>query len=264
MGFLHRSISTGLIVVGLQPLFAAAADVQFQGPSSVVYFVGTQYEGGDAAVYFFNWDGGVNVSPLVTSGQLPAGLAFATLPLPLPNDESDVGIEGTPAVGSEGTYELTLSATVDGTEYSYPIKLVVEDQSGIPGTFTLTGGFTGNWYGGASQSGNGFSIEILPNSILLAEWMVFAPSGGQAWIVGTGPIVGNSATVSGYQVVGPGAVFPPFYDNTYVQTQLWGSLTFTFSDCNNGQVSWAPIAAGYKAGSMLLQRLTTPAGLTCP
>jgi hypothetical protein len=178
------------------------------------------------------------------------------------DDQEDIGLVGTPATGTEGTYQLTLNATVDGTQYSYPVTLVVDDPSKIP--TTISSGFTGNWYGGKSQSGNGFALEVLPNSILVAEWFVFAPGGGQAWIVGTGPITGNSATVSGFQTNGPGGVFPPLYDNSNVQTTPWGSLTFTFYDCNHGQVMWTPTADGYNSGSMRLQRLTMPAGLTCP
>lgn len=262
MGFLCRWICSALIVLALHPIVASAADAHFQGPSSVVYFVGTQYDVNNGAVFLFGWDDATTVSPITTTGQLPAGLSFATLALPLPDNQEDIGIVGTPAAGSEGTYELTLSATVDGTQYSFPIKLVVDDRSKIP--TTLTGGFTGNWYGGKSQSGNGFALEVLPNSILVAEWLVFAPGGGQAWIAGTGPIIGNSATVSGFQTNGPGGVFPPLYDNSNVQTTPWGSLTFTFYDCNNGQVTWTPTVAGYDSGSMPLQRLTMPAGLTCP
>jgi hypothetical protein len=262
MDFLRRWLNTALFVLAIYPVLSFATDAQFQGPSSVVYFVGTQYDVNNGAVFIFGWEDATTVSPITTSGALPAGVSFQTLALPLPNDQADIAIIGTPAAGSEGTYELTLSATVDGTQYSFPIKLVVDDQSKIP--TTISSGFTGNWYGGRSQSGNGFALEVLPNSILVAEWFVFAPGGGQAWIVGSGPITGNSATVSGFQTNGPGGLFPPQYDNSHVQTTAWGSLTFTFYDCNDGQVTWTPTAAGYEPGSMPLQRLTMPAGLTCP
>ena len=46
--------------------------------------------------------------------------------------------------------------------------------------------------------------------------------------------------------------------------QAWGTITLTFTDCNNGQVSWQPTAAGYTSGSMPIARLTIPAGLSCP
>ena len=129
--------------------------------------------------------------------------------------------------------------------------------------FAIGPGMTGNWYD-PHQSGHGFSIEILPDNQMLAEWFVFAPNGGQTWIVGMGPITGDTATLQGYQVVGPGARFPPNFDPTQRQNQPWGTLVFRFADCNNGQVSWQPTAAGYSSGSMAVTRLTMPAGLTCP
>ncbi len=124
-------------------------------------------------------------------------------------------------------------------------------------------GFTGNWYN-PDQSGHGFSIEVLPGNTMLAEWYVFAPTGGQAWIVATGPLNGTTAVLQGFQSVGPGALFPPNFNVATVTGQPWGAITFTFSDCNNGQVSWQPTAAGYTSGSMPIKRLTMPVGVTCP
>jgi hypothetical protein len=44
---------------------------------------------------------------------------------------------------------------------------------------------------------------------------------------------------------------------------LRGTIVFTFTDCNSGQVSWEPVA-DYTKGSMPITRLTMPAGLSCP
>ena len=131
-----------------------------------------------------------------------------------------------------------------------------------PAPLVIGPGFTGNW-SNAAQSGHGFSIEVLPANQLLAQWYVFGPNGGQAWIIGTGAIVGNTATLDAFQALGAGGLFPPQFDATRVAPQPWGKITFTFSDCNNGQVSWQPTAAGYTAGAMAITRLTLPAGLSC-
>jgi hypothetical protein len=139
----------------------------------------------------------------------------------------------------------------------------LEVQSGTPAPPFIGAGFTGNWFD-PQQSGHGFSIEVLPGNVLLADWFVFAPLGGQAWIVAMGPITGDTAVLQGYQKVGSGGLFPPAFDATKLQDQFWGTITLTFTDCNNGTASWQPVAPGYTAGSMPLQRLTLPAGLTCP
>jgi hypothetical protein len=92
---------------------------------------------------------------------------------------------------------------------------------------------------------------------------VFAPNGGQSWIVAMGPISGNTAVLQAAQAVGPGGQFPPNFNPARVNAKDWGTLTFTFTDCNNGQASWQPTAAGYTSGSMPIARLTMPAGLSC-
>jgi len=130
-------------------------------------------------------------------------------------------------------------------------------------TVPIDPGFTGNWYD-PSQSGQGFSIEVLADNLMLAQWYVFGPDGGQAWITATGPITGNTAVLHASQALGSGGVFPPNFDPAKIQNQPWGSITFMFSDCNAGLVSWVPTAAGYSSGSMPIKRLTMPAGLACP
>ena len=124
-------------------------------------------------------------------------------------------------------------------------------------------GFTGNWFN-PTQSGHGFSIEVLPDNKMLAQWYVFAPNGGQSWIVATGDITGNSAQLQGFQPIGSGGQFPPNFNPAQLTNTPWGTLTFSFSDCNHGQASWQPTAAGYASGSMPITRLTMPAGLSCP
>jgi len=131
-----------------------------------------------------------------------------------------------------------------------------------PPAITITSGFTGNWFS-PNQSGHGFSLEVLRDSQMLADWYVFAPNGGQSWIVAMGPISGNTAVLQAQQAVGPGGQFPPNFNPARVNAKAWGTITFTFTDCNNGQVSWQPTASGYTSGSMPITRLTMPAGLSC-
>ena len=129
--------------------------------------------------------------------------------------------------------------------------------------FSIGPGMTGNWFDPA-EDGHGFSIEVLPGNLLLADWYVYAPNGGPVWIFATGPITGNTAVLQGFQKIGIGGRFPPNFDPSKLQNLLWGTLILTFTDCNNGQVSWQPVVAGYTSGSMPITRLTMPAGLSCP
>ena len=153
----------------------------------------------------------------------------------------------------DGTYTINWNAPALSQQYTV---------QGNPGAGPE---FSGNWYDSA-ENGHGFTLEVLPGTppVLLAYWFVFQPGGGEAWIAGTGPIANNSATLAAYQIAGSGAQFPPHFDPGHVAAQAWGTLTFTFTDCNNGRVDWSSTAPGYGSGSLPLSRLTLPAGLACP
>ena len=127
---------------------------------------------------------------------------------------------------------------------------------------TITAGFTGAWYDPA-QSGHGLFVEVLPNNRLQALWFAFDPSGQQqAWFTGVGTYSGNTATISNV-LLPTGGRFIPDFDPTKVIARQWGSLTFTFTDCNHGRVAFSS-TDGYGSGSMNITRLTLPAGLVCP
>jgi hypothetical protein len=180
------------------------------------------------------------------------------------------------------SFSVSLGSLLAGT-YTVTWNIYLSQSSGAPTLLSSTSaslvvmpavvagiaispGFTGNWFD-PSQSGHGFSIEVLPGNLMLAEWFVFAPTYGgglQTWIVATGPIMGNTAVLQGYYPVGVGGLFPPNFNPSQLQNQPWGTITFTFTDCNSGQVSWQPIVAGYTSGSIPITRLTMPAGLSCP
>jgi hypothetical protein len=129
--------------------------------------------------------------------------------------------------------------------------------------FAIGPGITGNWFD-PGQSGHGFGIEVLPGNQLFAQWYVFDAQGHRDWIIGVGPITGNTATVTAAHTEGSGAYFPPNFDPNQIQNTLWGTISFTFTDCNNGTASWQPVEPGYTPGSIPITRLTAPLGLSCP
>lgn len=148
-----------------------------------------------------------------------------------------------------------------GNHYILPCAPDCREPIGIP----IGAGMTGSWFNGG-QPGQGFSLQVLPGEPLqmTAAWFVFAPEGGQTWIVGQGPVTGRRAVLQGYRMAGAGGRFPPAFDQANVHAEPWGTLTFTFSECNQGRVTWSSSVPGYGSGSMELMRLTQPAGLTCP
>ena len=123
-------------------------------------------------------------------------------------------------------------------------------------------GFTGAWYY-PEQSGHGLIIEVLPDNRFYASWFSFNPAGtGQAWFTGVGVYTGNTATITSV-VMPTGGRWIPNFDPTQIVPNPWGTLAFTFTDCNHGRVDFNSVA-GYGTGSMNLTRLTQPAGLSCP
>jgi len=145
-----------------------------------------------------------------------------------------------------------------------PPSLLPQPPAATAQNVIIGAGFTGSWFNPA-QNGHGFAIQVLPGSPmrLLASWLALAPQEGQAWVVGLGPIDGSRAILRGFQTAGAGGRFPPNFDAANVHQEDWGTLTFTFSDCNHGHVDWASSVPGYGSGGMDLTRLTLPAGLTC-
>ena len=189
------------------------------------------------------------------------------------------GGDGTPASdsicnGRGGCGHSSASVRMDFTrEFDVPGIVKYHDEvTGAPGVIyvgvsppgAIDSGYTGTWFNSA-QGGMGFMLEVLPGSPLqlLAAWLTFSPEGGPSWIVGLGPIANNQATLQATQIVGAGARFPPNFNPSSVQTQNWGVLTFTFTDCNHGHVDWSSTIAGYASGGTDLTRVTLPLGLTC-
>jgi plastocyanin len=129
---------------------------------------------------------------------------------------------------------------------------------------TIGAGFSGNWYNTA-QSGHGFQFEVIhgtANDFLSVFWFTFDNNGAPQWISGVGTVVNNTATVPASLVLG--GRFPPNFNPANITTPSWGTMIFTFSDCNHGHVDWNSSVAGFSSGGLDLTRLTQVAGTTCP
>ena len=137
-------------------------------------------------------------------------------------------------------------------------------------TVKLGGYMSGNWYNPA-QGGHGFQLELTTTNEMIAIWFVYAPDGsGQNWIYAEGFWDATKNTVTLPAIMLTGAKFPPNFNEAdvhRVQPQGWGTITFTFNDCNNGTVSWHSDAPGYNNANdtpLAITRLTQIAGTTCP
>jgi hypothetical protein len=173
-------------------------------------------------------------------------------------------------------YSVTPQTTGAGTS-SFSFDCVVVSGQATPSNFhisnapsfgpgvaaTIGPGFTGVW-NDPKQNRHGIFVEVLPPNGFLAWWFTFTPDGTQqSWFGGTGTYSGNTATISAVNLTTGGQWIPNF-DVSKTKDNPWGTLTFTFTDCNHGRVDFVSTYPGYGSNHMDLTRVTLPAGLTCP
>ena len=174
-----------------------------------------------------------------------------------------------PAINTTAS-ETRSSLSADGTRLYFGRKLDGNDPGDVfvatrerlatAPTFSIVPAISGSWYLPA-QSGHGFSIEVLPNSQLLAYWFVYDTSGNNLWLVGQGSYTGDTATL--LMQSGSGGLFPPQFDKSKIVRTNWGTLTLKFSGCNNATAQWNPLVPAYPNGSMDLVRLSGISGMNC-
>jgi N-acetylneuraminic acid mutarotase len=205
--------------------------------------------------------GGTNATYRSTSGYSYDAVASAEKYDPKTGTWSSVGDLGAPRSAHSATLLPDGKVLVAGGGIGSPLILASAELYRSVPAGTIVPAFTGSWYD-PEQMGHGLVLEVLPDSRFLAAWFAFNPAGTeQAWFLGTGSYSGNTATIN--SVVQPtGGRFVPNFDPARVVNNAWGTLTFTFTDCNHGRVDFSS-TRGYGTGSMNLTRLTQPAGLSC-
>ena len=176
--------------------------------------------------------------------------------------------------GNPADNAWTTAITFTGTgSLQYYCEMHGAPNSGMSGTITILGtpapfspgtGLSGNWYN-PQQDGHGFQFEVLqaPSGVVTVFWFVFDNNRNQAWILGTGRFNDNRLVMdSGRRL---GARFPPNFLSSEAVGTPWGTLTFTFSDCDHGHVDWTTTDPAFTpSGGMDIQRLTQVAGTSCP
>jgi len=108
--------------------------------------------------------------------------------------------------------------------------------------FAINPGLSGNWWNGLARSGEGFFLDVALNIsgdiILAASFYTYDSMGNQVWLMGAGPIDGDTAEIPLIIPSGAmwGAAFDPD-DNTEVP---WGTGTFRFTSCGAGHIALKP------------------------
>lgn len=123
-------------------------------------------------------------------------------------------------------------------------------------------GLSGSWYN-PTQSGTGFSIQMLSPSNALVFWYSTDPAGNPFNLyietrVEDGSLVGRALAPRGLRF--------GEWNRADLRTPAWGDVRIDFIDCDNASVRWTPngeAGAGFAPGNMPLRRLTRIEGNRC-
>ena len=93
-------------------------------------------------------------------------------------------------------------------------------------------------------------------------WYTYDNQGNQIWLLGAGSYEGSKATLTVTRT--QGALFPPNFNSSDVETIQWGTFEFEVSGCDTAQFNWIPNdEVEYESGSLQMERFAQNAGLTC-
>lgn len=128
----------------------------------------------------------------------------------------------------------------------------------------ITAGFTGAWYN-QDEPGQGFLLQILEveevnNAIVF--WFTFDSEGNQVWLMGMTPIDGDQVTMD-MKIFSGGVFDTQGFDNSNIESEIWGILTLQFQNCNKGTVSYIAEDNIIGSGSYTIKRLTHTVGSHC-
>ena len=212
---------------------------------------------GNYVVYFPNFSGSAHNGGSATLVSGTTGLTGTPAAV---NSVIGTAREGGPAFSLD--YDASHRQLVVGEPVSNTVALL-SLQAAAP-SISIDGYLSGNWYN-PQQAGHGFQLEMATNNVMVAIWFVYAPDvSGQNWIYAQGTYDRTTNSVTLPAIMLTHAKFPPNFVESDVQRTDWGTLTFSFSDCNNGTVTWNSPLQGYGVGSLPITRLTQIAGTTCP
>jgi hypothetical protein len=154
-------------------------------------------------------------------------------------------------------YELTSGSEGDTGGIDATISFQVTDQP-LPPPFLLEAGITSAWYD-TSHSGEGFLLEMLANNVAVMYWFTYDANGAQDWYIAAGEVRANRIEFPSLLRVS-GGVFGPGFDPTKITEEVVGSASFTWTGCDQGDMSYQ---IGTQHGRMQLSRLTRVMGVDC-
>lgn len=125
---------------------------------------------------------------------------------------------------------------------------------------TIGPSISGSWFD-PDKDGQGFTLQVINESQVLATWFTFDTEGRQAWLQGIGEISESQVIFESMtRYVGP--KFGSNYDPSDRQGLEAGQLSITFHSCHEASAEYQGVAP-FVDDTLSLSRLTELSGLRC-
>lgn len=149
-----------------------------------------------------------------------------------------------------GQLDLARLSVIDGLDCAAPDDAVVSGSSA----------WSGAWFN-PERSGEGFILEFVGESDLLAYWFTYDTDGRQMWMLGLGELDGSMQVDMTMQRTA-GGEFGDEFDPENVQLEDWGEVSFQFGNCEEASYEWAA-PEPYDSGGFSMGRLTMLKNAIC-
>lgn len=159
--------------------------------------------------------------------------------------------------GAWKRYELTSGDEGDSGGTDATISFQVTDQP-VPPAFLLQAGISAAW-GDPTRNGEGFLLEMLPDNAAAMYWFTYDDDGEQDWYISLGEVRGNRIEFPSLLRV-TGGKFGPGPDPSEITEVVVGSASFTFTSCDEGDMSYQ---IGAQHGRMHVMKLARLMGVDC-
>jgi mono/diheme cytochrome c family protein len=135
--------------------------------------------------------------------------------------------------------------------------------------FGINSGLSGHWWNGEDRDGEGFLVDVSSNDaldvVLVVSFYTYDTMGNQVWLIGSGQIDHNTATLN--MTIPGGGMWGEGRPDAGDPTE-WGTGTFTFSSCGAGHISLEPntemVAMDFTALEYDINRSLLIPGVKCP
>lgn len=149
---------------------------------------------------------------------------------------------------------LGIVILVAGLLVSRQLLADINIQPGIGGTWVVPG-----------EDGHGLFInmtEVNSSPVIVVSWYHYL-NGQQIYLIGSANYQPGAQSVTVPMIITSGSDFGDNFNQADVVRTDWGTLTFRFTTCIEGEMDYASGIAGFGTGTKTLTRLTNTAGVAC-